>query len=84
MEAFAVLSIVELDDDSPLKNKLFKLSISFKRMVDTVICNYELKVGMTCDGCSGAVTRILSKAGKLNCLTVKASLTSSVTLKPKR
>jgi len=22
---------------------------------------YELKVGMTCEGCSGAVTRILSK-----------------------
>jgi len=24
-------------------------------------CIYELKVGMTCGGCSGAVTRILSK-----------------------
>ena len=22
---------------------------------------YELKVGMTCDGCSGAITRILNK-----------------------
>ena len=30
---------------------------------------YELKVGMTCEGCSGAVTRILGKKTEIKSVT---------------
>ena len=38
-------------------------------MVDAGVMVYELKVGMTCTGCSGAIERILgAKPGKYNLL----------------
>ena len=35
-------------------------------MVETQIFVYELEVGMTCEGCSGAVERILGKVDGIN------------------
>ena len=48
-------------------------------MVETATMVYELKVGMTCGGCSGAIERILGgKPGKFHTHTLLNSSPISV------